>query len=178
MQDKEQMPPTNLANKVNKIRGMLKLVRNDELLSSDQKAMVHKLKTEIETINSGVNTLAQHTDATIELVKKMEASSCFSYFKRTNNTDIQLSAKLTGKNLEIATIEFAKIYDIESRPSTIAKDIGISRQALNTMKNRGYATPQSAARFALVPKYAAINKHKLRPDVTAEQWGLLLVEGE
>ncbi len=174
------MPPTNLANKVNKIRGMLKLVRNGELLSSDQKAMVHKLKTAIEAINSGVNTLAQHTDVTIELIKKMEASSCFSYFSRSNNTCLlnRLSSKLTGKDLDIAKIEFARIYEIESRPSTIAKDIGVSRQALNTMKNRGYSTPQSAARFALVPKYAAIDKHKLRPDVTAEQWGLLLVEGE
>ncbi|AUR95687.1 coil containing protein [Vibrio phage 1.210.O._10N.222.52.C2] len=165
-----------LAAKVRKTSDKIKTMRGETKLSSKQKA----LREEVSAIQAAINKQLTAAEKAIEQlddhINLMSKEGCFRNGSNSMNNKIILPRHPEGEHVAIAKAEFKKLFDIETKKSVIARDIGISRQAFHNMCSYGYATPQSAQRISLIDKYSSIDKRKLRPDVQDDMWDLLLVE--
>ena len=165
-----------LAARLKKSTDKMKSVRSASKLSQQQNEMCEKITLALTKVGQALNDAEHAIDEHLHCVAIAAENNCFKNGLNTMNNKVILPAHPTGEHLEVAKAEYLKLLEVEPIKATIAKDIGVKRQAMHTMNIRGYVTPQTAQRLSKVAKYDAIDKRKLRPDVKDEQWDMLLLE--
>ena len=165
-----------LAARLKKSTDKVKNIRGESKLDDEQKAMRDAAEQDLAAVKSTIDLAEEEVSRYESQVQLMAENNCFKNGLNTMNNKVILPAHPTGEHLEVAKAEYLKLLEVEPIKATIAKDIGVKRQAMHTMNIRGYVTPQTAQRLSKVAKYDAIDKRKLRPDVKDEQWDMLLLE--